>query len=118
MTPQAAIDMLDRLLAARGQDVVLRKLPSTDITVRALVRTQGASDLVTGIAQSDSTVIISPTQINAAQWPAAQVAGKPDVRIPTKSNFLVVIENSQRFVQNAQPVYLDDVLVRIDISVR
>lgn len=118
MTPQGAIDALDRMLLDRGQWVTLRKLPSTDVTVRAVVRGNGSESLVDGIGQSKSTVIISPTQINAAHWPAAQVSGKPDVRVPTKgASFMVVINNVARAVEDASPVYLDDVLVRIDIQV-
>jgi hypothetical protein len=122
MTPQQSIDMLDRAIARGKQTVTLRRLPSTDVTVPAMVRSLGANDLVgqgNGLVQSDALVIISPTQINAGGWPGPQVDGKADVRVPSKGRGdQVVIGNQTRSVQNANPVYMGDVLVRIEIQVR
>ncbi len=119
MTADQAIDMLDRMIAVNGSTVTLRRLPSTDVDCPALVRDQGPNELVGGLTQGDSTVILSPTQINAAAWPGAQVNGKPDNRIPSKNlGDLVVINNRVRSVQNANAIYIGNVLVRIEIQVR
>lgn len=119
MTPQQAIAMLDRQIAKSNQTVTIRVLPSTDVVVPALVRSTTSTDLVAGLVQGESIVIVSPTQINAAGWPGTQPAGKPDNRVPSKNRGdMVVINNQLRAVQNANPVYMNDVLVRIEIVVK
>jgi hypothetical protein len=119
MTSEQAIAMLDRQIARNKQTVTLRKLPSTDITVPALVRSSTATELIGGLTQGESLVIVSPTQINAAGWPGVQEAGKSDVRVPSKNRGdSVVINNQNRVVQNANPFYINDVLVRIEIVVK
>lgn len=119
MTPQQAIDMLERQIAKNGQTVTLRRLPSTDITLRASVRSSTATELVAGLSQGESLVIVSPTQIDAASWPGTQEAGKADIRVPSKNRGdIVVVNNQPRAVQNANPFYIDDRLVRIEILVK
>lgn len=113
------IDALDRALARSGQSVTLRKLPTTDVVCPAMVRGYQPNELIGNIKQQDSHVILSPTQINAATWPAAQVAGQPDTRIPRKSRGdLVIVNGVERSVQAGVGIYVRDVLVRIELQVR
>lgn len=119
MTPEQAISMLDRQIAKNGQPVTLRRLPSTDVDVSGLVRSNTATELIAGLVQGESLVIVSPTQINAAGWPGTQEAGKRDIRVPSKNRGdIVVVNNEQRAVQNANAFYIGDTLVRIEITVK
>lgn len=114
------IEALDRALARSGQSVTLRRLPTVDIEdVPALVRGYSPQELVDGITQQDSLVIISPTQINAEVWPGAQVSGQKDIRIPSKNRGdLCIINNETRSVQAGVGIYVGDTLVRIEFRVR
>jgi hypothetical protein len=112
------IDALDRALKRSGQPVILRKIPSTDVSCLALVRGYTPQQLVGGILLQDSLVIISPTPINAASWPGPQV-GTIDVRIPAKGRGdIVVVAGVNRAVQTSVGIYVGSTLVRIEIQVR
>jgi hypothetical protein len=107
---------LDDALAEYGADIVLRRVtgvaPSTtniDVTVRAAVRSFQPQELVGGIMQTDSRVIISPTQITAAAWPG-------DGTLP-RANDKLVIAGRVRNVKVVDPIYLGDDLVRIEMAV-
>lgn len=118
---------LDRMLTAFGQDVTLRRITgttnqsNTDCTCRALVRGYRADELAGGIIQGDSLVILSATDIIAAQWPGGQPVTSPpnglDVRVPRKGD-KIVSAGKVRNVEAADPVYIDGQLHRINIQVR
>ena len=125
MTTQE-IAALDRAVARTGEAVTLRRntgsTPQTtvDVTLQAIVRGFKPSELISGsgIVAGDSLVIISPTAINAAQWPGGQsptVTG--DQRIPRTTD-AVIRQGKSRTVQSANPVYVRGVLVRIELQVR
>lgn len=114
------IDALDRALSRSGQTVTLRCLPTNDLAgIPAVVRGYRPEELTSNITQQDSLVIISPTQINAASWPGVQAPNVKDVRIPTKNRGdICIINNVQRAVQAGVGIYVQDVLVRIEMQVR
>lgn len=109
------IDALDRGLARSGQTVTLRRVPMVDLaSIPAVVRGYQSAELVDGITQQDSFVIISPTQINAATWPG--VGQSP---IPSKNRGdICIINGVPRWVQAGVGIYVKDVLVRIEFRVR
>lgn len=118
MLPETAA--LDAALARAGmEDVVLRRTsgvaPSVtnyDVTVRAAVRSYSPSELVGGIAETDRLVIISPTQILAANWPN----GAPE-NIPRRLD-KVVIAGAVNNVESVNPIFIGSELVRIEMRVR
>lgn len=120
------IAMLDRHLAMYGEDITLRRVTGvrpqvfSDVTVRAAVKRIQVKDLVTGgdLAQEHLEVIISPTQIDTAQWPGGvPVGGTIDPRVPVAATDKLVIRERVRQVQNVDAKYRDDVLVRVDMVV-
>ncbi len=120
------IAKLDRSLAKRGEDVILQRTTGTtnqatsSVKCRAFVRNYTAQELIAGIIQGESHVIISSTQIIAARWPGGVVATTPpatsDPRVP-RTNDKVVVAGKVRNVQSATPIYIDGELVRIDVEV-
>ena len=124
MTPATAISMLDRQLAAHGEDIRLQKLTGTqqipfEVVCRAFVRGYSPNELLAGISQSDVQVIISATQIDAQSWPGPSLTTAlptQDRRIPTKGD-RVYIKGKPRNVESAQGIYLDGTLVRIEMRV-
>lgn len=118
MTPQAAIAALDRQLHLHGHDAVLRRATwsgttktTADVTVRIKLRGYAPDELVGGIIQGDSAVVMSPTQINAAGWPS----GAPE---PPKAGDTLVSAGRARAVIAAEPIYLGGEVVRIEMQVR
>jgi hypothetical protein len=107
MTPGASIAMLDRNIARHGQTVLLRR-GSTEVTVRAFVREYKPDEIVGPIGQGDSNVVLSPTQI----------VGTPFATAPLARNDKVVVRGRVRNIEAADPVLLDDQLVRINLQVR
>lgn len=119
MTPTETISSLDAALAAGGQTVVLIRLPNVAVTCPAAVRGYQPQEFTTSITQQDSKVVLSPTQINAATWPGAQVSGQPDIRIPSKNRGdTCTINGNNRAVEAGVGIYVQDVLVRIELQVR
>jgi hypothetical protein len=124
MTPEAAIASLRRQLEQHGQIVELRRLTGTQaisfaVRVRAFVADYAPQELVGEINADDSSVIVSPVEIEASGWPGPEVpAGstQQDLRVPRRGD-AVVIAGKVRTVEEAKPKYLDDVLVRIDMRV-
>lgn len=123
MTPATAIDMLDRQLSVHGEDCILRRkegqpLVAKECTVRASVRDLTAHELVGTGMQAASEVIMSMTQVLAAGWPAGHVvtAGAVDPRLPRANDFMV-IKGKQRQVKVAKPKAIDDVVVRVVLTV-
>lgn len=135
MTPDAAVSMLNSQLAKHGEDIEL--IRTTGLTgpqaaaygviCRAFVRGYSAEELIAGITQSDSKVILGPTEIEASGWPGPETArettsGTPissttgDIRIPRK-NDKAVIAGRQRNIEASVGLYMAGVLVRIEMRV-
>lgn len=120
------IERLDASLAARGEDIVLRRLisgVSKSVTVRAHVRNfhLSASDVVTGISKVPFVVIMSMTQIRAAGWPqgAPAPAAPPfdiDPAIPVIGD-TVIIKGRVRTVKSVDPRAVNGEVVRIQMLV-
>lgn len=122
-TPAGAIARLDASLARRGENVTLRRAVGAanqqviDVRIRTLLRGYAPNELVGDIKQQDQAFILSPTQINAAQWPGGTPppqSGPPvDQRIPQLHDRLVTTRGVLT-VQAAAGIYMADVLVRIE----
>ncbi len=115
---------LDRALAKVGQDIRLQRLTGTqsipfEVTCRAVVRGYAPNELINGITQQDSFVILSPTEIDAKGWPGPQSSADPsniDRRVPRKGD-RAFINGKARNVEAATGLYVDDTLVRIEMRV-
>jgi len=113
-TPADLIADLDRALLDAGEDVVLRKLtlgPDSiqipfDADVRAAIRPLKADELVGNIDQTWSRVILSPTDINRAQF-----------RLPIRKNDKIVQDGKVRNVEFPKHIRVQNVLVRIELMV-
>jgi len=121
VTPQAEIARLDRQLQQRGEDIVLSRKSATgsvDVTCRAKVSDYQPHELLpgTGLAQGDSRVVISPTQINDAGWPGDAPAVAGDPRLPMSKDS-ALIGGRRRAVKAVAPVYMQNVLIRINLVV-
>lgn len=127
MEPAEAIDMLDRHLAAFGEDVVITRnvkrggVPVTEsVTCRAFVTQVTVAEIAGKITADDLKVIISPTQILAAEWPGTddniQPGNTVDQRIP-KSSDKVTVQGRPREIRAPKPKLLNGVWVRSDMVV-
>lgn len=111
MTPQEAIDGLDRAIAVAGQTVTLRRVvpnaPAIEKQVRAFVRGYKPEELTGGITMGASEVVISPTDLAGSVFATSypQVGDK------------VTVAGRSRQVTGAEPVMMDDVLVRVNLVV-
>lgn len=120
-----AIAELDSALALVGQDIRLQRLTGTqgipfEVRCRAIVRGYTPEQLVGGITQQDSSVIMSPTEIERKGWPgpkssADQQSG--DRRIPRQGD-RAFVNDKARNVEAAVGIYVADILVRIEMRVR
>lgn len=110
---------LDFSLLNDGQTIVLRRGVSTDVSCYAFVRELNEEQLVDTIGQQQFNVVISPTQIYAANWPSAPDSPpvSPDPTIPIKGD-RVLIAGRIRTVQAVLPKFVANTLVRIDMKVR
>jgi hypothetical protein len=128
MTPAEATAMLRRQLAAHGQDVTLQRVtqgPSGvpvkyKVDCRAFVRGYQPAELVGGILQGDSKVIMSAAELEAQGWPGPNSSTTPtnqDRRIPRKGDDIIIMGKS-RNIEVATPVYLNGELVRIELAAR
>lgn len=104
---------LDAALLAAGEDITLRRqiaagqsIANIDVTCRARVDTVGADEIAGTIAVSDLKIIMSPTEILAAQWPggvpAYPVSNASDPRVPKITDF-VIARGKQRQVKMVDP---------------
>ena len=122
---------LDQALATDGQTVTIQRLflgaggvqIPVSVDCKAAVRPYGAKELVGGITQDQSEVIMSPTQIIAAGWPGPWTPSSveptqpaTDRRVPRKGDNCV-IAGKPRNIEIAKPIYVDDALVRIELRV-
>lgn len=113
-TPAGMISRLDASLAKHGSDVKLRRLtlgPNAlqipfDCDVRASVLPLDAKELVGNIDQTWSRVILSPTQIDTAQWPA-----------PPRKNDKIVHAGKVRNVEFVKTISVQNVTVRFELMV-
>lgn len=118
------IAALDHALERAGEDVILRRVvgqapnsANIDVTIRAAVRSYNPEELVGGISQTDSKVIISPTGIAAAQWPGGTPTGATiDPSLPRRLD-KVVIAGRIRNIEVVDPIYVQNELVRIEMRV-
>jgi hypothetical protein len=124
MSALSHISALDRGLAARGEDVVLRRIggsgataTSVDVTCRAVVRGYRPEELVGGIAQGDSQVILSPSEIRSSGWPDPDGSPSGSASLPRKGDKLIV-QGRMRTIEAAAPIQVAGELVRIDLQVR
>lgn len=78
----------DRDLLVNGSWAILRRVVGSknsqniDVKIRANIQPYDASELVGGILMTDSKVIMTPTQIEEAQWPGGHVPALPPYDIP------------------------------------
>jgi hypothetical protein len=112
--PQSLIADLDAALLDAGEDAVLRRLtlgPNSiqipfDCDVRASIRPLKPEELVGGIDQTWSRVILSPTDINRAQF-----------RLPVRKGDKIVQAGKVRNVEFPAHIRVQDVVVRIELMV-
>jgi hypothetical protein len=114
---------LDAALARTGEDCTLRRkegspLVEKDVTVRASVRGLRGDEIVGTATQAYSKAAISMTQILTAGWPAGHTVtpGAVDPRLPRANDFLVV-KGKQRQIVFADPIAVDGVVVRVNLTV-
>lgn len=102
MTPEQAIGMLDRQLARHGDDVSLGRA-AAEQGARGLVRGYRPEQLVGLVTQAHRAVTISPTSLNGFEPRERDTFGA--------GGKLGVVEA-------AEPVRLNDVVVRWNLRVR
>lgn len=104
----------DALINGSWEWVTLRRVVGTapntvNIDVRCIARVDAVSptEIVGGISQDELHVIMSPTQINEAQWPGGQVTpGMPfnvDPRVPVKATDKLIVRGKLRTLTFAEP---------------
>lgn len=108
MTPAEAIAMLNEQIAAHGQSILVKERhdgSSQTLSARAFVRGFKAAELVGGLMQGDSMVVLSPTTL--AAWTGG-----------VKTGHFIEIAGVTRSVKSIETVRMDDVVVRINVQVR
>ncbi len=108
MTPREAIAMLDQQLIEHGETVTFRRPHDGSVaeaTVKAFVTYANSSEFVGSARQTIRNIIISPTGLE--NWPG----GHPDV------NDWCVIADQECGLLPAKPKRLNDVLVRVNLTV-
>jgi hypothetical protein len=112
MTPEKAIAMLDAQIEKHGQTVTLTRLvpnqASITLTCKAFVRGYKPDELSNGIIQGDSLAVISPTALIGSAF---------EDNLPAPVNKLTTA-GRQRNIGSVEPVYMNDVLVRLNIQVK
>jgi hypothetical protein len=126
------IAALDSAFAAHSEEITMRLVIGTganvvnvDCKCRARVDAVGAEQmLIAGVTATDLNIIISPTQINAAQWPGGQAPQNPppfnpDPRIPRPNGpYKVIARGAIRSVAWSDPKFANNgELVRINMRV-
>ena len=121
---EQAIADLDVALANDGERIELWRETGTQkipfkVRCRAFVRGYSAQELIGGITQQDSKVILSPTEITRSGWPgpnSSATSTNQDRRMPRKGD-AVVIAGRKRAVEAAGGSYVAGDLVRIELRV-
>lgn len=111
-------ERLDRALADKGEDGVLRRRMGTgntfvEVPCRVLIRGYKPEQLIGGLTQQDAQAVISPSPILASTFPGA--AG--GTRWP-KVNDLLLVQGRLRNVQATATVFIGPEPVRIEMTVR
>lgn len=121
----SVIAALDRALAIAGSDAILRRiygsggnLVNSDVGVRVKANAVTEKELESGIAQTDSKVIMSPSQIASAQWPGGELPSRtvPDPTLPRRMDKLIV-DGRVRNVEFVEPIRFAGELVRIEMRI-
>lgn len=117
---------LDGALARSGTDVTLRRvvgaapnLINIDVDLRAMVRAASAEEIASGIAMTDSIVIISPTEIANAQWPGGELPSATVVNpsLPRPNDKIIIEGRVRNVLSPVKPIYIGEELVRIELRV-
>lgn len=128
LSPARLIADLDAALSRRGEDVVIRRsvgtgasIVNTDVNVRGRVMPVAPNELVGTVSQTDLKVILSPTQIDAAQWPGGVPYStsryQVDPRVP-KIGDKAILQGKPRDIKFAKPITDGGgTLVRIELIV-
>jgi hypothetical protein len=124
------ISALDNALAQAGEDIILVRYVGaapnqTDVRVTCRARVDAATvqQIAAGIPATELNIVMSPTQINNAQWPGGQIPALPpfnlDQRIPRAGTTDKVLMRGQapRAVTFADPKFIGGELVRINLRV-
>lgn len=121
---EAALADLDAALAEIGETVRLQRLTGTqqipfEVECHAVVRGYAPAEVAGSIAEGDSKIIISPSEIIASGWPGPGVVGatERDRRVPRRGD-RIIIAGRARNIEAAAPFYVADVLVRIELQAR
>jgi hypothetical protein len=126
MTPEAAIAALDRGIEQSGQTVTLRRSIGAspnqavvNVDIRAMVRHYTAIELLDGLSQADRKIVISPTEVNRIQWPGGVAPNYlVDPNVPVSVLDRLTIDGRLYNVQSANPIKIDNTLVRIELQAR
>lgn len=124
----ALISALDRGLAVAGEDVILRRTVGEDtnvvfVEVKCRARVDAVNDAANaaGLRTSEFSLIISPTQINEAQWPGGSIPQVPpynvDQRIPraNSTDQILMRGETPRTITFVDPKIIGGELVRINL---
>jgi hypothetical protein len=126
-TPAGSISRLDGSLARRGEDVVLTRMVkiagsmvAVSVTCRASVRAVKATELDDNMKLTDLALVISPTQILAANWPGVDEltpsGSGVDQHVPRITDQISVQGKSGNIVL-VKPIRLAGTWVRCDLVV-
>jgi|ERR1044072_7622166 hypothetical protein len=121
MSAQQEISDLDASLATDGEIIKLQRGRTDgpgyiEIDLPAFVRPTGSSTLIDGVLQQDIKVIISPTVINAQNWPGPE-EGTGDPRIPRKGDRAITSQGTS-VVQVGRGIKVENTVVRIEFTAR
>lgn len=105
--------------------MVLRRVVGTtnsqniDVTVRALVRNFRLKEdqLIENIKQAVLIIIISPTQISAAQWPGGGLPGQRVDPSMLRRDDILVIKGRPHDIQACEAIAVNGVNVRYEMQV-
>jgi hypothetical protein len=123
------IAALDNALAEVGEDVILRRRVGEppnqafiQVRCRARVDSIDADQQPAGIRISEFSLIMSPTQINDAQWPGGTIPVSPpfdvDPRIPRVNDVDdIILRGVARTITYCDPKIIGGELVRINLRV-
>lgn len=129
MSAQAMIAALDAALVG-GEEFILRRVVGTapnqvvvDVTCRARIDAVAYAASAEGPKEASYSLILSPTQINEAQWPGGSIEALPpfnlDQRVPRKGGTDKVLMRGEnpRTIIFSDPKFFDGEIVRIDLKV-
>ena len=133
MSASAAIAALDAALApgsdGGGEDVILRRVVGAapnqvniDVTCRAKVDAIKVEQIAAGVPATDLNIIMSPSQINDAQWPGGTIPQIPpfniDQRVPRANGpDKMIVRGQLRQVAFSDPKFVAGELVRLNLRV-